>query len=364
MGSGLPTIGDVARQAGVSPQTVSNVLNNPHRVSPATRDRVQAVVDELNYRPNSAARQLRTRASSTIGVRIDPASTDGVSGAALDRFLHELTQRAEDRGLRVLLFTAVSPEDEIAQYTKLRDTADVDAIVVTGTFFGDPRPGWLRAQGLPFVAFGRPWGADPEDPLMRWVDVDGREGVRQATTHLYGRGLRAIGFLGWPRGSGTGDDRRLGWLDACADLGIEPSIELAAEERVPDARAAVQQLLSGGSPVEAIVCVSDTLALGALMAVREAGLPHFPVIGFDNTPVARAVGLSSVDQSLDAVAQGVLDLLLGDGSRIRPASAETEPHHRLVAPHLVVRRSSHLAVVDTTKNGKPPFRRHAGKETP
>lgn len=350
MGTGLPTIGEVAREAGVSPQTVSNVLNNPHRVSPSTRERVQAVVDALNYRPNSAARQLRTRASSTIGVRIDPASTDGMTGAALDRFLHELTQRAEDRGLRVLLFTAVSPEDEISQYMKLRDAADVDAIVVTSTIFDDPRPLWLRANGVPFVAFGRPWGNDPQDPLLRWVDVDGREGIRQATEHLYGRGLRQIGFLGWPSGSGTGDDRRRGWTEACAGLGIDPSIELVAEDRVPQARLAVQQLLAGGSPVEAIVCVSDTLALGAMMAVLEAGRPHFPVIGFDNTPVARAVGLSSVDQSLDAVAQAVLDLLLGDGSRIRAPSPNTEPHHRLVAPRLVVRRPSHLTVADAITN--------------
>jgi len=348
MGNGLPTIGDVARLAGVSPQTVSNVLNSPHIVSDTTRVKVQAVIDQLGYRPNSAARQLRTRASSTIGIRIDPTTSDGVSGAALDRFLHELTQQAEDRGLRVLLFTATSPEDEIAQYTKLRDTADVDAIVVTSTVFADPRLAWLRNERLPFVAFGRPWGNDLEDHRIRWVDVDGHEGVRRATQHLYGRGLRQIGYLGWPHGSGTGDDRRLGWLDACAELGIDSTAELVAEDRVPDARVAVQALLTGGSGVEAFVCVSDTLALGALMAVREAGRPHFPVIGFDNTPVARAVGLSSVDQSLDAVAQAVVDLLLGDGSRIVQPIPEDEPHHRLVAPRLVVRRSSHLAVIENT----------------
>jgi DNA-binding LacI/PurR family transcriptional regulator len=169
MGDGLPTIGDVARLSGVSPQTVSNVLNSPHIVSDSTRDRVQKVIDDLGYRPNSAARRLRTRASSTIGVRIDPTSTDGVSGAALDRFLHLLTQQAEDRGLRVLLFTATSSGDEIAQYVKLRDTADVDAIVVTSTVFADPRLAFLRTERLPFVAFGRPWGSDQDDPLIRWV---------------------------------------------------------------------------------------------------------------------------------------------------------------------------------------------------
>jgi DNA-binding LacI/PurR family transcriptional regulator len=84
------------------------------------------------------------------------------------------------------------------------------------------------------------------------------------------------------------------------------------------------------------------------MAVREAGFPHFPVIGFDNTPVAKAVGLSSVDQRLDEVAAGTLELLMGaTGRRVLPhGSGGDDPRHRLITPQLVVRRSSHLEPVE------------------
>lgn len=335
MSQGLPTIAQVARQAGVSPQTVSNVLNNPGIVRDDTRMRVQTVIDELGYRPNAAARRLRTRQSATIGVRIDPVTTDGVSDATLDRFLHELTQGAEAKGLRVMLFTARDPLDEITQYQRLRDSADVDAVVVTSTVFDDPRLEWLSREGLPFVAFGRPWGNDLDDPSVRWVDVDGRAGLRQATAHLARRGLGTIGYLGWPSGSGTGDDRRLGWIDACAELGLAADVELVSEDRVPIARAAVQRLIDAGSEVEGLVCASDTLALGAMMAVRESGRVHFPVIGFDNTPVARAVGMSSVDQSFAEVSRAVLDLL--------DQTSTDSARHRLIAPRLIVRRSNDLA---------------------
>jgi DNA-binding LacI/PurR family transcriptional regulator len=360
----LPTVEDVARLAGVSRQTVSNVINTPEIVRPETRERVETAVRELGYRPHASARRLRTRTSSTIGIRLDPLPR-GISGAIQDRFLHALTEHAAERGFRVTLFTARDPQHEIEQYRSLRDGADVDAFVLTSTVSDDPRIEWLARERIPFVSFGRPWGAmgadDLGDPERLWVDVDGRAGTGQATQHLIGRGLRRIGFLGWPEGSGTGDDRRAGWGDAmrAAFPGIADAelAELSFEtvEAVAAARVAVERHLADGLELEALVCVSDSVALGAMMAVREAGRPHFPVMGFDNTPVAQAVGLSSVDQRLDEVATSVLDLLLGaTGRRVLPHGSGADPlGHRLVTPQLVVRRSSHLAPVEEADGTSP-----------
>ncbi|MGN6502831.1 MAG: substrate-binding domain-containing protein, partial [Pseudolysinimonas sp.] len=323
----------------------------PDIVRPETRERVQEAIAQLGYHPHASARRLRTRQSSTIGIRLAPM-VNGVSGSILDQFLHAVTEQADARGMRITLFTAADPDDEIRHYRRLRDGADVDAFVLTATEYNDPRIEWLAHERIPFVAFGRPWGAEQlDDPERLWVDVDGRAGVRAATEHLLGRGHTRIGYLGWPDGSGTGDDRRHGWEDALrAATGAEPPAELRieTEESVPQARMAVERLLRGGSGIEALVCASDSLALGAMMAVREAGLPHFPVIGFDNTPVAKAVGLSSVDQRLDEVAAGTLELLLGaTGRRVLPhGSGGDDPRHRLITPQLVVRRSSHLTPVE------------------
>ena len=113
---------------------------------------------------------------------------------------------------------------------------------------------------------------------------------------------------------------------------------------MPQARRLVEELITSDHGLDALVCVSDSLALGAMMAVNEAGQKSFPVIGFDNTPVAQAVGLSSVEQRLDLVAAATLELLMGaTGSRVLPHGESPAETHRLITPKLVVRRSSHLA---------------------
>jgi DNA-binding LacI/PurR family transcriptional regulator len=323
----LPTVTDVGLAAGVSRQTVSNVLNAPDLVAPATRERVLSAIADLGYRPHASARRLRTARSSTLGVRLDPV-TDGISGSVLDRFLHALTEQADARGLRILLFTATDAEDEIRQFTRLRDGADVDAFVLTSTFVGDPRTDWLIAQEVPFVTFGRPWGiADFDDPAHAWVDVDGFAGLAASTRHLVSLGHARVAHLGWPEGSGTGDDRRAGWRSV---MGHADALVLYAEDSVPSARAAVESFLASGASVDAFACSSDSLALGALLATGGG----VPVVGYDNTPVSAALGFSSVEQPLAAVARGALDLLLGTLPGGDPAASS---RHRLETPSLVIR---------------------------
>lgn len=351
----LPTIADVAERAGVSRQTVSNVLNSPDIVLGATRERVEGAIRELGFVRNDSARRLRTRASSAIGFRLDP-ERDGMSGVVHDRFLHALTEQLDSRGMRITLFTARDLDDEIAHYASLRDRAEVDGVIFTGTGYRDPRFTWLVDNGLPFVAFGRPWGADFDDPGLAWVDVDGRAGTAAATAHLRRRGLERIGFLGWPVDDLVGRERWEGWAaDLRAAFGYDDatldSLCFSSQESVRDARQAVEALLARheGPGLDALVCASDSLALGAMMAVREAGQPHFPVIGFDNTAVSKAVGLSSVDQRLDEVAAAAIEILMGTaGQRVLPTQEATAQRHRLITPRLVVRRSSHLAPVDET----------------
>lgn len=341
--SQLPTITDVAAAAGVSRQTVSNVLNSPDIVRDDTRERVEAAISSLGYRTHASARRLRTRKSSTIGIRLDPMA-NGISGSIHDRYLHALTEQADARGMRMLLFTAADPADEIAQFGRLIDGADVDAFVLTSTFHGDPRTEWLIAHGASFVTFGRPWGIDDlNDPQHLWVDVDGHAGLTAATSHLLTGGSSRIAYVGWPAPSGTGDDRRLGWEQLVRSrLGYDDEtvarLQAAVVDTVPAARAAVSSLLAADPGIDGIVCASDSLALGALMAATTLGRSELPIVGFDNTPVAEAVGLSSVEQRLDEVAARTLELLMGERGRavvqreLTPGEA-----HRLVTPSLVAR---------------------------
>lgn len=323
------TVADVAAAAGVSRQTVSNALNRPEVVRQATLDRVRTAIDELGYRPHASARRLRTRQSSTLGVRLPPVH--GISGAVLDRFLHALVERADERGMRILLFTATDLVDELAHMERLVEGSDVDGFVLTSTAHGDPRAAWLGERDVPFVTFGRPWGVrDMDDAPHPWVDVDGRAGLREATAGLIARGHRRIGFLGWPSPSGQGDERRLGWRDALAAAGLDDHTEpLTCEDDVAAAGSVVSRAVDDGAAFDAVVCASDTLALGARFALGA----DVPVVGYDDTPVAEAVGISSVEQPLDAAAAAAVELLMGAGRSVLPATTG----HRLLAPRVVWR---------------------------
>lgn len=322
----------MAELANVSRQTVSNVINTPEIVREETRERVRAAIDALGYRANQAARQMRTGRSRLIAVRIEP-TRDGINGSVLDRFLHGLTEAAEATGYRVMLYTASSRAGEIATYDDLLSAYELDAFVLTGTDHGDVRTEWLAAKSVPFVTFGRPWDSPDQHP---WVDVDGASGTTQATGHLVGAGHRRIGFIGWPAGSGVGDDRRAGWAAAMRAAGLEPAAEL--DRRTPDGiaegEAVTRRLLSLDDPPTALVCASDSLALGALQAVR-ALAATVAVTGFDDTPVAQAVGLTSVSQPLAQAAAHCMELLAAalDGN----PDGTTQV---LLQPTLVLRQSA------------------------
>ena len=149
-----PTLADVAERAGVSRQTVSNAVNNPDLLREDTLARVQQAIAELGYLPNRAARNLRTRASHLIGMRINPAE-EGTANALMDRFVHSLVETSREAGYHVLLFSG-DHKDPLAGYDDLRRSTAVDAFVVTDTYLGNPQAAWLNEQRTPFVAFGRP----------------------------------------------------------------------------------------------------------------------------------------------------------------------------------------------------------------
>lgn len=323
------TLMSVARQAGVSRQTVSNVLNAPDLVSAETLDRVRAVIVAQGYRPNRAARQMRTRRSQVIGLRIEPLG-DGINGVVLDRFLHALTAAAERRDHRTMLFTAADDAAEILTYDDLVASVGVDAFVVTGTHHGDTRTTWLREHRLPFVTFGRPWCGD--DNAHPWVDVDGAAGTAAATAHLVDRGHRVIAFVGWPAGSGVGDDRRAGWRRALHNADLASGGDAAEPDGTVGGRVAAAHLLDCHDPASptAFVCASDSLAMGVLAELRSRGLPADGVVGFDDTPVAGVMGLTSIRQPIAEVATACVRLLctvLDGGS----------PEPELLIPQLVVR---------------------------
>ncbi|WP_235866081.1 LacI family DNA-binding transcriptional regulator [Serinibacter arcticus] len=332
-----PTIAAVAAAAGVSRQTVSNALNAPERVKPDTLAKVLGHIDVLGYRPSVAARQMRTGRSQLLAMRIEPVR-DGVNGVVGDRFLHALAEAAQAAGYRMLLCTAGSDVDEVAEYEQLLATMALDGVVLATTHTGDTRRAWLRDHGLAFMSFGRPWGdlavAGASD--SSWVDVDGAAGTAAATAELLRRGHRRIAYLGWPAGSDVGHDRRAGWLTTMAAAGrTDEAVEVTSEDDIEEALDVVEDLLR--QRPTAIVCASDTLAVAASAVLNRRGLrpgPDVSVVGFDDTPAARALGIASVLQPLDQVAEACIAGLVAqlDG---RPLPAEG-----VLLPPLLVPRTT------------------------
>ncbi|MCG6568327.1 LacI family DNA-binding transcriptional regulator [Tessaracoccus sp. Y36] len=300
-----PTLASLAAELNLSRQTVSNVLNFPDRVRPETRARVQEAIERSGYRPSAAARALRNQRAMSLGLRLSNPR-NGISGSIMDAFTHSLVERADQSGYRVVLFPARTNDEEVDKLVELRRTLAIDACILTDTWLDDRRPEQLMEAGVPFAAFGRPWGAPDHG---RWADVDGRAGAAEAAAHLRSQGHERIGYLGWSDGSPVGKDRRAGWAEA---LGLTPEAEhelaVEVEDTVDDGAAGMKELLARGAT--AVVCASDTLSLGAFTVLRRRGESGRWIIGFDNTPVARELGISSMVQPVEEVAATVLDMVL------------------------------------------------------
>jgi LacI family transcriptional regulator len=340
------TIQDVAGFAGVSRQTVSNVINAPERVREPTRQRVEEAINRLGYQPNRAARALRAQASRMIGYRIEPVHEESLASIH-DRLLHALADTGREADHYLLLFSATGPDAEIAACTRLFRAGGVDGFVLYGIDHGDPRPAALRELGAPFAAFGR----TDHDSEHCWVDVDNVAGVADAVNHLVERGHRRIGFVGWPQGTGVGDRRAEGWRTALHRhhlLDRNHHLDVRGTDSVEEGARLGGWLLDRDDPPSAVVSATDTLAAGVMRAAHDRGLSvgrDLALVGFDDTPTAHVLGLSSVRQPIEAVGRAIIEMLL---ERLPGTPRQTDtppgPAGRLLASTLVVRDSSTATV--------------------
>ena len=331
----MPSIKDVAQQAGVSVTTVSLVLNSKGNISDETRDKVLQVVRDLGYTRSIQARNLRDRQSRIIGFA--QAQTRNEFNPILNHFLYEMVRYVEASHRHVLMFTADA--DNVDIYQNLYESQRVDGFVLSYTVKDDPRFVHLHEAGVPFVAFGR--SLSPIDSHTHWVDVDGTAGAYDATQHLLYLGHRRIGVVAWPEGSASGDSRVSGWRQAMQDAtGNTPHADYIARalDGVQNGYAAAKQLLALDEPPTAIVALSDILAAGVLRYTAEHRL-RIAVTGFDDNPIAEFMHpqLTSVRQPIEAVARLAVDMLLR-----QLEGEEIEAKQHLLLPELIIRESSLL----------------------
>jgi LacI family transcriptional regulator len=328
---------EVAATAAVSVGTVSNVLNSPDKVAPATVARVHAAIDELGFVRNDAARQLKAGRSRSVGLVVldvgNPFFTDVARAAE---------HRAADHDLTLLLSTSDEDARRERAYIDAFDEQRVFGLLVSPIGDDLSRLAVLRARGTPVVLVDRDGRGTPFDS----VAVDDAAGGRLAVAHLLATGRRRIAFAGGPVGLRQVDDRLRGARDAIADVsGAHLEVIETPALTVLAGRAAGEQLRERApkNRPDAVFCANDLLAIGVLQALTLSGdtvrVPDdIALIGYDDIDFAASavVALSSVRQPTAAIGATAVDLLV--------AAADDPdghvPEHVVFQPELVVRAST------------------------
>lgn len=329
------SIRDVAKRAGVSVGTVSNVLNKPDRVSEAVATRVSDAIRELGYVRNDAARQLRAGRSSSVGLVVldarNPFFTDVARGAE---------DAAAEHGVAVLLGDSDEKPEREAAYLDLFEEQRVRGVLVSP--LGDIRERLqrMRALGTPVVLVDRM----AEDASLSSVSVDDVAGGRTAVAHLLETGRRRIAFVGGPLGLRQVADRLAGAQHAVAAV-RDARLEVleGSALSVSEGRRMGEQLVAR-DPAErpdAVFTANDLLAVGLLQALVMRGGVRVPddiaLIGFDDIDFASAtiVPLSSLRQPSRLIGQTALGILLEEADD--PTLA---PRQVVFQPELVIREST------------------------
>ena len=331
---GRITLKDVAAEAGVSYQTVSKVLNGKAFISAETETRIWNAIKKLGYQPNIAARNLRTQSSNLIGFNWTP---DDTINPIIDRFLYSITRHLRTANYYVLIL----PEDEHAEsHRDLYFRGQVHGYALASTNHDDPRVAALIEHNIPFVSFGR--ANDAWD--FSWVDVDGGAGIEQVMDHLMERGRQRVALFTWPEGSQAGEDRERGYFGRMQmhNIPIRDGWVQRMNNSVESGYQAAQRMLqlAESERPDAIVCVNDMLAIGAMNCLAAAGLrvgEDIAVTGFDDVPMAEFLhpSLTTVQQPVEAAGEQVAKLLLAQFTK--QAIVEKT---RLLQPTLIVRQSS------------------------
>ncbi|GHE76284.1 LacI family DNA-binding transcriptional regulator [Streptomyces spiralis] len=332
-------IKDVARAAGVSVGTVSNVINRPETVATETRARVLSAIDRLGYVRSESARQLRAGRSRIMGLLVldmgNPFFVDVARGAE---------RAAREAGLGVMVCNSAQSVGEEAEYLSLFAEQRVRGVLLTPTDATGRNIAAFRRHNIPFVLVDRV----AEGASECSVSVDDVAGGALAVRHLVDAGHRSIAYVSGPPGLNQVRDRRTGALNALREAGLGPDVlrELPTERLdVAAGRDAGARLLGLADRPTAVFCANDLLALGVLQAMYAAGVgvpDDLAIVGYDDIEfaAAAAVPLTSVRQP--AVTMGALaaELLLEE-TETREGAATAHEHRRVVLqPELVVRSST------------------------
>jgi len=335
------TLRDVAEFAGVSIKTVSRVVNHQNEISEATRQRVQAAIDQLGYRPNVLARSLIHQRSKTLGV-----IAWGIDYYGPSRTVVGIEQEANELGYSLFLCLVNHPTDDHEQILDTLISRRVDGIIWAIPEVGNNRD-WIQTNHLdqlpPIIFLSM-----AARPGISVVSVDNRYGAKQAVKHLFQQGKRRIGIITGPMEWWEARERYAGWKEALEEAGLEPSSALVVNSddwSAVNGERGMRTLLSQAPEVDAVFASNDQIALGAMGIAHQMGrqVPQqLAIVGFDDIPEAAFFWppLTTMYQQLVEVGciavRNLHEMILSRQSQNEPLP----PSSSMLKPELIVRAST------------------------
>ena len=324
----LPTIRDVAKEAGVSIATVSRVMRDSESVREATRLRVLAAAAELEYTPSHLGRQLAERRHAANGIVFPDLSGPYYAEVVLG---YEAVAAELRRSVLILSTHGRSDAEDAVREMAGR----CDGLVILGRTVSDAAVESLAARGTKLVLVARPPIGSVDS-----VNAENHASARSLTEHLLSEGVRSLRFVGDPVSSPDVAERWAGVQAAFlrSDSGRTPELVTVAELDEESGAAVADAALAADDLPDAFVCANDELALGLLDRLKAEGVDvpgTVMVTGWDDVMAARYAGLTTVRQpmrDLGATAARLLEELIVD--------ERTEPRHELLPTELVIRSSS------------------------
>jgi DNA-binding LacI/PurR family transcriptional regulator len=313
------------------------VVNGSSRVKPATRRVVERAIHRLGYVPNRAARSLVTRRTDSVGLVIPEPTTKLFGDPFFPRLIRGINAVLGEADHILVLLTPQSAHDE-EKLGRYLVSGHLDGAMLVSLHDADPLPAFLTERGIPVVVGGRPTRGIAVDV----VDVDNIQGALRAARHLIALGRRRIVTVTGPLDMAPAQDRLTGYRNALAEARIDhdPSLELAGDFDHGVAREAVERFIAAGGKFDALFAASDAMALGAMSAIRRAGLrvpEDVAVVGYDDSALALSSDppLSSVRQPIEEMGREMARALLAQLSASRQVARSV-----VLATELVVRGSS------------------------
>jgi LacI family transcriptional regulator len=327
------TIKDIARQAGVSPQTVSRAINNKGEISPQTRARVLDIAGRLGYQPNGIARSLATRRTRNIGLVVPDVSNPFF--ASIARGIQDAAHHAHYNVF--LCNTDETIEREISAIHSL-EAQRVDGMILSSSRLSEQELLHLADRYQPLVLVNR----RIDHQQVGYVLVDDAMGMQEAVRYLLELGHRSIGLLAGPPASHSGHERVRGYQNALHEKGIapQPAWQIHCPPQVEGGQHAAAELLHRAPELTALLSYNDLVAIGALRACADAGcrVPQdCSVVGCDDVMLAALVSpaLTTLHIPTYDLGQQAMAVLLG---MIQDQNGQ--PKSIMVTPHLVIRNSS------------------------